>query len=358
MKKLLVVLLALFIAGGAFAQDVSIAATGVFDSSFGLHSNFGANDVNANAWHFGFGDAKLGATVSGGPVSAMIRLQGASGYTIPTIVNIGFAALDAADVTVALKSVDLSAGYGWLPWTFWGSVNLFGDNNYNCGASGIKDTYFQVKFAASDALNFYAGLAGRGVDGETLKDNAVFPGFYLGGDFGQDKFSAGAAFMGTPRGKNWDGNNDSRFFWTFDLHGKVKLDPVTIGLNLAFYGDPAAGRVMDGRLATPIAAVDWSDFSIFSGTKDDLIFEGMLDFGFGFDSGNLGVSLGMVSNMAPKDKGGQGAGLKIGAGYDFDLGGGFLLTPGAFLLAPVSGAGGADPDKASLDVAVTFTYSF
>jgi hypothetical protein len=351
MKRVLVVLLMLTVVGGAFAQKVDISASGVASLNFGAGIDFGYKDDNPAtpwderdseaSWMFGPCDAKIGATGVAGPVSANVTLQAASGT----------AKLDGWFAAVGSKSVEFKVGLGFLPWIQWSSIDFMGDNNYCVGASAVKDTYLQLKYG-KDGISIYGGLMEAGVNEQTIKDNAVFPGFYIGGDFGKDKLSVGAAFAGVPRGENWyNSGGESRFGWMGDLHVRINGDPISLGLNVAMYGDPSINE----SWWTP----DFDPFHIVTGGKKDFILEGMFDLGIGLDPCNIGIAAGIVTNLASKDDHGGGAGLQLGANATFTLGGGFSFTPGVIVMLPLKTQGAEDPSwKGAMNIGATMGYSF
>ena len=363
MKKVLFILLALaMVAGGAFAQEVS--ANGQVQSTFGVHMDLGddTDDSSFNTWNFHLNDAKVGVSVDADIVTAGVTLQ----------ANGGGAGLDYADASVNLDPVTLSVGYAYLPWVQWSSLAYDSNSNWGFGASAVKDVYVQAKFAATDELGIYLGLAQANVHNGFMKDRAVFPGFYVGGDFGADAFSVGAAFLGAPRGKWWGisaadeaawvgDDPESRFSWMGDLHLKLNFDPLNVGVNVALYGDPGAygdSGAAGGNLGF-LAIGDFND------SADDMILEAMLDIGVGLEPCNIGFTVGLLSNMAETKKGGGFSSLKIGLSADFDLGGGFTLTPGLIFFKPFGKYydAGADKEfdltyKGFMDIGLTFSYSF
>jgi hypothetical protein len=344
MRKVLIALLMLAMAGGAFAQ-VDVSVSGVTRLDFGLGIDFGENDEvkpakprdPSNEWIFGDGDAKIGATGTAGAVSAGVTLQAGGGAAV----------LDGWFAAVDLSIIELKVGFGFLPWVQWSSLDFFGDNNYAFGAAAVKDRFIQVTFN-KDSITAYGGLMAEGVDGEALKDNAIFPGFFVGGDFAQEKFSAGAAFAGVPRAKKWTTSDESRFAWTADIHGKVFLDPLTIGINVALYGDPSVSK-------SYITPGGWA-----TGAKEDFILEGLLDVGVALAPCDIGFTVGFVSNLAAEDKGGGQADLKLGADAIFTLGGGFRVIPGLSVVLPLAAAGKDTKvtEKGAMNAGISFGYSF
>lgn len=344
MKKVLVVLLILTMAGGAFAQvKASISGSAALD--FGASIDF--SDSDATSWMFRPDDAKIGVTGVAGPVSAGVTLQASSGTA--ELYN-WFAA-------VGSKSVEFKVGYDLLPWIQWSSIDFMGDNNWCVGASAVKDTFINLKFGKGD-VSVYGGLMAAGVDDKVMKDYAVFPGFYLGGDFGKEKLSVGAAFAGVPRGKDWikgdEKDDEGRFAWTGDLHFKVNADPLSLGINVAMYGDPS---VVDDSWWTPNCT---PFYGLVTGKREDFILEGMIDIGISLSPCNIGIAVGLVANLADKDKyNGGAAGLQFGADAAFELGGGFSFIPGVIIIVPLRDAGDKAPNaKGSMNIGATLGYSF
>jgi len=340
MKKVLVFLLALTMAGWAFAQ-VDVSVSGAASLDFGAAVDFGSDERDSEAsWMFGAADAKIGVTGAAGPVSANVTLQAAGGTAD---LNEWFAAIGS-------KSVEFKVGLGFLPWVQWSSIDFMGDNNWCAGASAVKDTYLQFKYG-KDSLSIYGGLMQAGVDGEAIKDNATFPGFYIGGDFDQKKFSVGAAFAGVVRGEDWHNNGESRFGWMGDFHVKINGDLVSLGLNAAMYGNPSVNE----SWWTP----NEDPFHIVTGGKKDFILEGMFNLGINLDPCDIGFAAGIVTNLASKDDHGGGAGLQLGANAAFTLGGGFSFIPGVVVMLPLKAQGGEDPSwKGAMNVGATMGYSF
>ena len=349
MKKLVfVALIVALVTGMAFADDAEVHVFGTATANFGISADFGTEDDDGEGkWIFGPNDAIIGAHAEAGAVSATVKLQ-ANGID---------AVLDKLDASVDLDPLTLSVGYYYLPWVQWSALDVFGDGNYGIGASAVKEIYIQAKYSA-DPVTVYFGIMEAGVGGKILKDNAVFPGFYIGGDFDADGINIGAAFYGIPRGKYWEGGDKARFSWMGNVHANFNFEPITVGVNLALYGDPGAGG---GGLAIYHGSDRWDAAHAFAG-KDDVIFEAMASLGVDAGPGTLGFSIGILTNVAKADTdsltGGM-ADMKIGLCYGFDIGGGFSIIPGIVVNLPVSDPDGDTPyHKGFMDIGLTCGWSF
>ena len=377
MKKLVAISVVLvLVAGFAFAEaNVSVSGTTRLD--FGVDMNFGndADDSASQSWIFGDGDAIIGVTGTAGPVSANVTFQGSGG-------GVG---LDGWYAAANISPVELKVGFGYLPWVQWSALDFYGDNNWGFGASAVKDNFFQVKFG-TDSFSLYLGLMAEGVNAQTMKDNATFPGFYIGTDFGQDKFSAGVAFAGVVRGKGWkigEGKEadwgkwfadnmadiladnepapfpigtgpavtgETRFGWMGNVHANFNFDPMSLGINIGLYGDP----VVSDSYITPGNALEGG-----IGSKKDFILEAQLSLGIGLDACKIDFTTGFVGNFAPKGDGGGATAIRIGADTQFTLGGGFSLIPGIIYTIPLSAPGGGDAgSKGVMNIGVSMGYSF
>ena len=302
------------------------------------------DDGDYSEWHYTFGEANVGVKFEGAVNGFVIaKVHGGS--------NIDF----VADASVGLGPVILSIGRNELPWAQWSSFNLWGNNNWAFGASSSnRDNYLQVKYAA-DALSIYGGLAEAGVHGGIVKDRYVFPGFYAGGDFTQEGvFSAGAAFAGVPRGEAYTlggiASGDSVFAWMGNIHGKIFLSPITIGINAAIYSAPTFGffALDAGNLVTTI------------GNKDDMVLEAMLDVGIAGDAlpCDIGLTGALLMGLQEDTKGGKGMALQIGASFTFNIEG-FQIIPGIIYTNQLNEPGDVDlQDYAHLGIGVSFNYSF
>jgi hypothetical protein len=336
MKKLLVaILLASMAAGGVFAQ---VTVSG------GVQTDFGANvdTVGDNhRWIFGAGGG-------GTTAKANVDLDGVTAF-----VRFAVGGFHSAKAAVTLGSSELSIGYRELPWVQWSNLNFLGDNNWAFGSSAsYKDSFIQFGTAGFYIGICSAGAIGNNMDGAST-ENWKLPGFYLGYDFIQeDSFSVGAAFAGTVRGENGDGNgisSDGTFPFMFNAHAKFLANPLTIGVNVGFYGAPQNGFFT-------ITNMDGAG-SIVMGDKASVL-EAMLDLGIALDPCNIGITGALVMNLAEDKDGGGGQGLRLGASADFNLGGGFTFTPGVIYTTFLKGPGGNEYDNGNLAIGATFSYSF
>jgi len=344
MKKLLVVLLALAVVGGVFAD---VTGYGRVRTDFGVGMDLEAENESPT-WVFGV-SPRIGLKGEKDNVSFWVHATGTGGLNVSVdnsvitdyITNPGSGSLDGliatdfgfgveGDATVTLGSATLSIGKTELPWAQWSSLDFWGDSHYGFGVSASKNNpYIQFGIAG-----LYLGLTDGGytnekylsrTDDSSYGYSAVtpFPGFYVGYDFAsKDTFTAGLAFAGAPRGVIED--EISVFSFMINAHAKLlMLDPITLGINFAFYNAPQYGY-----FALSNSGLLYEG-SIKDGAVTNTVIEGLLDIGIGLDPCNIGLSLGLLTNATSEDDGGNNAlGLKIGACATFDLGGGFSLIPG------------------------------
>jgi len=388
MKKVLVVLLMAAVVSGAFAQ-VDFSVSGGVRSDLGISIDFGkagSTEVDgpgkeaSNSWFLGAGDASISVSGSSGPVSAGVTFQG----------NSGNVELDGYYAAVNFNPVELRVGLGELPWRLGSPVDFKGFNNYGEGDSAVKDQFIQIKYA-TDTMSIYGGLLSAGLVGEIpMRDEGIFPGFFIGGDYDGGMFTVGLGFAGVPRGKGWIGDRPSipswagemiadsglfdstpayttsRFAWMANLHGQVKLDPITIGINFGMYGDPTAysGFKVKG-VDTGATDMDGADKK-----NKDFLIEAMLSAGVALDPCDVGLSVAFLANTASKElsNGDTAAAMVIGASATFKAGGGFRIIPGLVVRLPVAFAkGSADSApkpgddgtfKGSMDLGISFGWSF
>jgi hypothetical protein len=344
MKKLLVpVLLTFIVAGGVFAQ---VTVSG------GVQVDFGANVDTVNDGHTWIFDGTSNGTnikvsAEGDGVKAFVKFGAGSGF-------------HSADATVDISSAQLSIGYAELPWAQWSSLNFLGDSNWAFGSSASdKNAYIQF-----GAAGFYIGISDASNINDRSPKDWKTPGFYLGYEFAkEDSFSAGAAFAGTLRGENKDAGNgiseDGTFPFMLNAHAKFLADPLTLGINVGFYGAPQNGFFSITRdAAAPIICS--TVYGLPTGVNGDKakILEAMLDVGIALDPCSIGITGALVMNLADKEDGGQGQALKLGASADFNLGGGFTFTPGLIYTTILKGPGDSDYDYGNLAIGATFSYSF
>ena len=329
MKKVLIVLLMLAVAGAAFAD---VTGFGRVWTDFGGSVDLKKDSYN-HAWIFGI-SPQMGLRAEGDNVSAWVRWDGvginANATGFADILTGGW----KADATVNLGDFALSTGLNQLCWAQWSNFAFLDDGNYGFGASSSNKTvYIQGAFAGA-----YFGLAEAGIASKETRF-APFPGFYAGYDFIPEDgpVSAGAAFAGliskhsAPTAKD-PKNLDSTFAFMGNAHAKFSFDPVGLGINIAFYGNPGDGY-----------------FTVFSG--GDKVLEAMVDAGIGLDACAIGISGALLMGIFDDKNVDNSVAIKIAASASFDLGGGFQLIPGVCFNTEINGGSG-------LDVGVSLAYSF
>jgi len=351
MKKVLVILLVLIVAAGAFAQ---VNGYGRARVNFGTDLTLAPEDVDPT-WHF-LPHFRLG--LRGGNDTVSFFGQGDFNTNADNAHVYG---TWRANATVKInEDFSLSIGRNELPWVQWSSLAFYGDNNHGFGSSSSNVVgYFHGSFAGA-----YLGLTSAGkVHAKSIPNAFPMPGFYLGYDLKDEAFSVGGAFAGLlgkykTAGISADPDADPPiigvdpedydvFSWMGNVHAKFFLDPLTLGVNVALYGAPTYGF-----FALPNGG------GIIGG-KDALVLEAMLDAGIKLEPCTIGLSAAMVMNMADKDeKGGGGSALRLGASANFDIGGGFRVIPGLMYTNYLKGVGGNDIDNSTLAIGVTLLYSF
>jgi len=247
---------------------------------------------------------------------------------------------------------------------------LYGDGNYGFGAASTHaQDFIQAKFDGG-AFNIFIGLADGGVHGNSGAKSStgkkyVFPAFYLGGGYATDLFSVDLGFIGDVNGYT-PHNDKTHFSMMVNLRGKVNLDPISIGANVALYVKPAfvpylaAVGGFDPTTPTP---------GVYGGLINDLGLEALLDFGVvGVLPCDIGLSVGLLANLGENFGGDDwdlnfGMGIKAGLSATFDIGG-FKIIPG--LIFTSVGNGTKVPTTApkfikgsnSLALGLSFQYAF
>jgi len=327
MKKMLIGLLMLAVATGAFAQ-VTVAGSAQMD--LGLY-----NTPPDNAgWYWDFlnnGGTFIQANAEVGQVKAWARLRGDTVFM--------------GDVTANFDSVALSIGHNRLPVAFWSSYELYGDEHYGIGSSAtLRANYIQVKVADS----FFIGIADRNYLNKKAFADAFCPIFYLGYKYETDELAAGASFVGV--------YTQDVFSLMANANVKFSFDPLSVGVNVAFYNAPTYG---------PFTLLDVSqtnlDHPLFAAIESEksMALEALVNLGVALDPVDLGFAAGLVVNLGERG----GMGVKLGLSATFDLGStGFTLVPGVgyTLFTEISnpgGLGGVTP-SGGLDAGLSFMYSF
>ena len=317
-----------------------------------------------------------------------------------------------AEAWVALGPVVLKVGNTERDWAQWSSLDYKGNNNWAFGAAASTDAPFIEVAYVADPLKVYFGFSEAGVSGAFLgskssgkfigydgawftADEAVdlltaasgdavleaaiqkaidgakgfkpFPGFYLGGDYALEGIGTfGAAFAGQYVGgnDNPDGSAPKGTFpLMFNLHGKVTMvEPLSIGLNLAFYMAPTNAPGLFS-----IAIGDLAGKGVIDG-PEAMVLEAMLDVSADLDPLKVGFTTAFVMNFADKEKkGGGGMALRIGLNAVVGIGDtGFKIIPGIVYTNFMKVSGVDDDGKktavngkaGSIDGGITIAYSF
>ena len=339
MKKTLVVLLILMVAGLGFAD---ITPTAVFRLDVGakvqLGDNYSAGGPDGDPiWNFNpFNNGtSIGVNADYGNAGGWIHLRGNYDTVYSGGVNGGI--FGEAWVNIGAATLTIGRSEAWAQWS---SLSWYGDINWAFGAAASTDCPF-IKVSVE---GFYIGLSEAGVSGELIGTDAgqyAFPGFFLGYDYVADTFSAGATFAGQYVGDNVA---DGKFPIMFNVHGKIPLDPITLGLNLAFYVAPAN--------APGLFSINFAPENLTGGEKSNVL-EAMIDFSAALDPCTVGASVAYI--METEDK---NSALKIGACASFGIGDtGFSIIPG-FSYTNILKIGDQDYKMSWLDIGVSCSYSY
>jgi hypothetical protein len=318
MKKVLVILLALAVAGGLFAD---VTGMGRVRTDFGYGLDLEDSDKNPG-WFFNF-KPQIGLTGGNDAVNFWVRVEPGDGW--------------AGEATVNLGSVALTTGKNELPWAQWSNLAFLGDSNWASGASASNaNPFIMARFI--DMV--YLGLTEGGLFGFAPLYTPDFPGFFIGGDYAGDGFSVGGAFAGMS-GK--DALDESHFGWMGNLHVNVAFDPLTVGVNLGFYGEPKAG----------FFAINYGDFGGCYGGADAMVLEAMLNVGIGLDNCAIGITGALLMDLDS-----ESMGIKVGASAAIDLGGGFNLIPGLRFTTISDKTSGTEVKSTGMDIGLTLQYAF
>jgi hypothetical protein len=210
MKKFLVVLLALAVAGGAFAVDLpdGLTLAGEVKAGFGV---FGASDgdddtddIYAKGWNDDAGSAlraRLDFGWEGDIGGTKIRLEADNNYYL-------------SDSIFGNINVALPQAFGW--------VNLLGSKIVLWGGHGVDAIYgtggvvdndndggdiFRVEVRPFDGLSVAWGLSP--FDGDPYSLKQIFGGSAIGAKFANDTFSVSVSAKLSPSEKE----DDTQFIW-------------------------------------------------------------------------------------------------------------------------------------------------
>ena len=328
MKKFFLVLLALSIAGLAFAE-VEASISGGLQMDMGVLIPTG-DYADASEWYWdtlGNGGTYIQANAEGENISAWVMARADGAWMGVVKANLG--------------SFDLSVGHNRLPVKMWSSFNLWGDNHFAFGASSTART----PFIQADFAGVFLGLAdGGAMNGWKAKEESWSPYFYFGYNFKPEDgaLNAGFAFVGSHLSAHITGTTDSAFTFMGKAYATFDLDPLAFGLNVALYNKTSGFFSISNN---PIA---WMN--------NDMVLEALLDFGVGLEPCSIGLGLGLVVGLGKENEGGGGLGFKAGLSADFDLGGtGLVFCPG---LALTSFNFGHDIKSSQIDIGISFMYNF
>jgi len=359
MKKLLIVLLALSVVGGVFAQEVSLSGGVRADMGASITSddNDDTKDVTAWFWDPKGRDFKSGTGNDGTFIRVGAKGEGASGWVLIRTDGVWTA---GGSVSIIEDTLGLGVGFNRLPFGYWSSFDLQGDGHYAFGASSISRTgYLQFNILK----NFFVGIAEGGkVADKPIDADTFLPYIYLGYNHPTDDdslFGFGLAFAGT----NFNGketgytNDDGELVDSFSFMGKgyfnfLGIDNVTLGLNVAAYIAP--DKTIFNVNGNPAAA---------GGGKDAFVLEGLLNAEIGIpDVCSIGLGVGVVVNLTDAEKGGGSFGLKAGLDANIPIAGGFSIIPGfAFTTYDLKTWNGSESVSAKgnvVDFGISFEYSF
>ena len=296
MKKALVIfILALFVATGAFAQ---LSVAGQIRTDFGWNLALEDFEMDATEWQFvNFAGTGTWAQVAaGGDVAnGWVRVRANNSWVGLANVNLG--------------NVTLRMGQG-EPVARWSNLAIWGDSNWGIGASSFN-TQPYVEFRT---MGFYAGLAQAGVHNVTFENNPL-PGFYAGYDMSIPGIGLNFAFAARPLSVG----DDSYFPFMINARGQfLNIGPATITVNAAIYSNPEFGF-------WAITAGQAAGLTSRSGDDNLLVLEALLDAAFGLGIGTFVITAGCVTNF---DSDQDGIALQVGASLNSPLGGGFSIRPG------------------------------
>ena len=353
-KGLLFFLMLAVITMGAFAQVTVQGGVRVdLGMNFDLGDEPGPSEQLDPQWIFTYRN-------SGSQITARFEGERVNGFVRWRSDDVLF-----GDATVSLGDVNLSVGRQWLPFTRLSGFDYLQNGNSDFGASAVQDTYIQIR-----AFGFYLGLLeGNGLVHLSRTDSTWMPGIYFGYDYVEPgQWAAGFAFAGIHRARP-DGT-DNVFPFMAKAHGRLMMfNPLTIGLNLAFYNAPASASTATSNLFQVVGGTGGSAFGILVG-DDALALEAMLYMRYIVGNAAVNFAAAYVINLADEADGGGGQALQLTLSANFNVGGtGFRIVPGvryrSFLNLPdhLTNLLATSPTRMTpiidrLDVGLTFMYAF
>jgi len=299
MKKALVVfLLVILVATGAFAQTAIIGQAQIHSGlNMPFNEPFSMDDANwvANFLH---AHTFLQVVRRGENTMGMLRFTANGQWR-------GFGRVTVADV------VDLEIGQIELPWQHLSSNWLFSQHNLGIGsASSTLNPFFLFR-----THGFYAGISEAGIFNNATVESRMSPGFFLGYAMPLDMMNLHFAFAGraAPDVFSFMGTAQAR---------AIDLGPVFLGVNATIYMNPEFGFFLVSAVPGPAPFA-----SLTRRTSDDNIFvlECLVDIRLPLNFGAASLTLGGVTNFAADH---DGFGLQVGLAMNIPLAGSFSIMPG------------------------------
>ena len=329
MKKALVIfILALFVATGAFAQ---LSVAGQLLTNLAVNIPFGEDEFNFaedSNWIYDYLHSGnwLQVAGSGENVSGWVRWRANNSWR--AAVNANFA---GATFTVGHAE----------PVARWGRLPFLNDSMWSMGASAVGGNTVYTQIRLTD-VGLYVGLVQPGALLAKGIDNTPFPGFYAGYDMNIADIALRVAFVGVPTSKP---NDDFVLSFMGNVYALIgNLGPASIAVNASIYSNPEFGEIF--TVASAIGGVGAG-----AGEDNLMVAEGMLDVSAAVGPGTFGVVGGLVTNF---DGNRDGIALQVGAHYTYPLAPGFVVIPGAIFRTVMGDDGYAD----NLRIGLTFRYGF
>ena len=321
MKKALVVfLLAIFMATGAFAQTT---VTGQAQVHLGLNMPLGGDSEFDNAsWVGSFVHSQSWLRINrvGENTNGQLTWRADGVWR-------GWGRATVAD------AIELEIGHIELPWVQWSGNWLFGQSNSGVGAANSTvNPYFLFR-----TMGFYAGITEAGVLNGATIGSRVTPGFFAGFAMPLDMMNLHFAFAGraAPDVFSFMGTAQAR---------AIDLGFASLGVNATIYMNPELGFfvVSGGGPFAPLAR---------GGSADNLfVLECLVDLRIPLATGSVHFALGGVTNF---DSDLDGFGLQASLLWNLPLQGGFSIMPGLQYRTVI----GTDAPDALL-IGVNLRYSF
>ena len=345
MKKIIVVLFMLMVAGFGFSLEVIPTIDLRMDLGAKVDLSDSKDDPTWIFDPFNNGTA-IGAKVIGKNAGGWMHLRGDA-------MNLNNGTIDPyggifGELWVKFGYVTVAAGRTEA-WAQWSKLDLFGDNNWAFGAS----TSMNSPFIRIDAAGFYFGLHEAGINGKYIsekqsvipRDNAPIPGFFLGYDFIQEYvLSAGVIVAGQYLGEDID---NGYFPFMFNFHTRVlAYKYINFGFNISFYLAPENAPGFFAINSCPVLMRN-------PGTGTSRVVESMIDFNAELPPCDITLSVAYVMDIIKEN-----SGFKLGSSFKFPVGDtGFSFIPG-LIYTNIFQLDGSNVKTSWLDVGMSCLYSF